>query len=78
MIAGVRHLDDLASMAGSAINDPILCRVSGELAVPLQLNREDVRDNLQNLLSRHRKEWLAFLDLLGPDFFVTKHASLRQ
>jgi 7-cyano-7-deazaguanine synthase in queuosine biosynthesis len=78
MIAGVRHLDDLASMAGSAISDPALRRISGELAVPLQLSREDVRDNLQSLLSRHRKEWLAFLDSLGPDSFVTKHASARQ
>jgi len=77
MIAGVRHLDDLAAMAGSAIDDPAIRRVSGELAVLLEQSREDVMDNIQGLLFRHRAEWLAFLDSLGPDSFVTKHASLR-
>jgi len=74
MIAGVRHL---AAMAGSAIDDPAIRRVSGELAVLLEQSREDVMDNIQGLLFRHRAEWLAFLDSLGPDSFVTKHASLR-
>jgi hypothetical protein len=77
MIAGVRHLDDLAAMAGSAIDDPAIRRISGELAVLLRQSAGDAREHLQALLHRHRAEWLAFLQSLGPDSFVTKHASLR-
>jgi len=77
MIAGVRHLDDLAAMAGSAIDDPAIRRISGELAVLLRQSAGDTRERLQALLHRHRAEWLAFLRSLGPDSFVTKHASLR-
>jgi len=77
MIAGVRHLDDLAAMAGSAIDDPAIRRISGELAVLLRQSAGDTREPLQALLHRHRAEWLAFLRSLGPDSFVTKHASLH-
>jgi hypothetical protein len=77
MIAGVLHLDHLAAMAGSVIYDPVISRISGELAPLMKQRHENVKALLQGLLHRHRAEWLAFLESLGPDSFVTKLASLR-
>ena len=77
MIAGVLHLDHLATMAGSVLHEPVVSRISGELAPLLKQRRDEVRNRLQDMLQRHRAEWLAFLDSLGSDFFVTKLAACR-
>jgi hypothetical protein len=77
MIAGVLHLDQLATMAGSVLHEPVINRISGELAPLLKQRRDAVKTRLQAMLQRHRVEWLAFLDSLGPDSFVTRQASCR-
>ena len=77
MIAGVLHLDQIAGMAGSALHEPVISRISGELASLLKQPRGEAKARLQGMLQRHRAEWLAFLDSLGPDSFVTKQASCR-
>lgn len=76
-IAGVLHLDHLAAIAGSPKHDPIVKRVSREAASALHQDAGDANLALSGLLRRHRAEWLAFLDWLGPASFVTKLASVR-
>jgi hypothetical protein len=77
MIAGVLHLDPLATMAGSVLHEPVIHRISGELAPLLKQRRDEVKTRLQAMLQRHRGEWLTFLDSLGPNSFVTRQASCR-
>jgi 7-cyano-7-deazaguanine synthase in queuosine biosynthesis len=77
MIAGVLHLDQLATMAGSDLHKPVIHRISGELSPLLKQRRDEVNTRLQAMLQRHRAEWLAFLDSLGPNSFVTNEATCR-
>jgi hypothetical protein len=76
-IAGVLHLDHLAAVADSLRHDPIVRRVSREVAHALHQDADEAKLELSNLLRRHRAEWLAFLDWLGSASFVTKLASVR-
>lgn len=76
-IAGVLHLDHLAALADSPRHAPMVRRVSREVANALHQDAEEAKLGLSNLLQRHRAEWLAFLDWLGPASFVTKLASVR-
>lgn len=76
-IAGVLHLDHLAAVADLPRHDPIVRRVSREVADALHQDADEAKLELSNLLRRHRAEWLAFLNWLGRDSFVTKIASVR-
>ena len=76
-IAGVLHLDHLAAAADSPRHEPIVRRVAREVGLALHQDVGEVRVNLSSLLRRHRAEWLAFLDWLGPTSFVTKLAAVR-
>jgi hypothetical protein len=76
-IAGVLHLDHLAAVADSPRHDTIVRRVSREVADALHQDADDARRELSSLLRRHRAEWVAFLNWLGRDSFVTKIASVR-
>lgn len=76
-IAGVLHLDHLAALADSPRDAPMVRRVSREVANALRQDADEAKLELSSLLRRHRAEWLAFLDWLGPASFVTKLASVR-
>ena len=76
-IAGVLHLDHLAAMADSSLHKTIVNRVSREVALSLHEDADEAKVKLLDLLLRHRAEWLAFLDRLGRNSFVTKLASVQ-
>lgn len=69
-IAGVLHLDHLASLRRSSINAPALDSCALQLARPLGQPPSEVRSSLDGLLAQHEKEWKAFMEFLGPNSFV--------
>jgi 7-cyano-7-deazaguanine synthase in queuosine biosynthesis len=71
-VAGILHLDHLASMADSALHRRVLRRVAIEVADALNEGHDDAERKLLGLLDRHRLEWLAFLSSLGTRSFVSK------
>lgn len=75
-IAGVLHLDHLASLSGSAIHRRAVARVARETADALRMSSAEAEANLLALLARHRAEWLAFQESLGPNSFVAKLAQV--
>lgn len=75
-IAGVLHLDHLASLSGSAMHHRAVARVARETADALRMPSAEAEANLLALLARHRAEWLAFQESLGPRSFVAKLAQV--
>jgi hypothetical protein len=75
-IAGVLHLDHLASLSGSALHRRSVARVARETAEALRMSSDEAEENLWALLARHRAEWLAFQESLGPQSFVAKLAQV--
>lgn len=75
-IAGVLHLDHLAALSGSDIHRRAVARVARETAEALKMSAADAEANLLALLVRHRAEWLAFQESLGPQSFVAKLAQV--
>jgi len=75
-IAGVLHLDHLASLSGSDIHRRAVARVARETADALRMSAAEAEVNLLALLVRHRAEWLAFQESLGPQSFVAKFAQV--
>ena len=75
-IAGVLHLDHLASLSGSDIHRRAVGRVARETANALGIPAAEAEANLLALLVRHRAEWLAFQESLGPRSFVAKLAQV--
>ena len=73
-IAGVLHLDHLAAMAGARMHDATITRVSREVSEALNQDKGEAKFRLDDLLRRHRAEWSAFLEWLGPSSFITKLA----
>lgn len=73
-IAGTLHLDHLAGIARSALHRPHVRRVARETAAALGSSMEDGERHLNNLLDRHRAEWLDFLVSLGRRSFVGRVA----
>jgi hypothetical protein len=70
-IAGVRHMYDLAAMAGDE-NRPDVVRHAALLARALGLSPNHALTQLSRLLRNHAQEWKCFLDSLGPQSFVVK------
>jgi hypothetical protein len=75
-IAGVLHLDHLASVSNSGIHHRAVGRVARETADALRMSATEAEANLFALLARHRAEWLAFQESLGPQSFVAKLAQV--
>ena len=75
-IAGVLHLDHLASLSGSDIHGRAVARVARETGNALRLPAAEAEANLLALLVRHRAEWLEFQESLGPQSFVAKLAQV--
>jgi Queuosine biosynthesis protein QueC len=75
-IAGVLHLDHLASLSGSTIHRRTVARVARETADALRMSSAEAETNLLELLARHRAEWLAFQESLGPQSFVAELAQV--
>jgi hypothetical protein len=75
-IAGVLHLDHLASLSGSDMHRGAVSRVARETADALKGSAAEAEENLLALLVRHRAEWLAFQESLGPQSFVVKLAQV--
>lgn len=75
-IAGVLHLDHLASLADSSLHRRAVARVARETANGLSIPSADAEKKLLALLARHRAEWLAFQESLGPTSFVTELAQV--
>ena len=74
-IAGVLHLDHLASLRTSEANRPALDRKIGQLSRSLEVsNIEEVATKVERLLEQHEREWKAFVASLGPESFVRQWA----
>ena len=71
-IAGVLHLDHLASVLQSPANQPGFSRQVFRLSRSLELNEAEVRAKLERLVVQHAKEWRGFVDSLGPKSFVAQ------
>lgn len=69
-IAGVMHMDDLAGLVDSPRHESLIKRHSAQIAQPLGLSNEDAEMKLNALLRRHRDEWHAFVESLGPHSFI--------
>ena len=76
-IAGILHLDHLAALARSPLHIRRLRQAAREIALALGQDARAVEEKLVGLLERHRSEWLAFLNLLGPKSFVANLASVE-
>jgi hypothetical protein len=73
-LAGVLHLDHLAGMAGSDLHRRAVRRVARETGDALGLSIAESERALNDLLARHRSEWLAFQVSLGSRSFVSRVA----
>lgn len=69
-IAGTMHLDHLAGLADSPRFESTIRRNAAEIAKAMNLTNEDAEMKLISLLRRHRDEWQAFVESLGPDSFI--------
>jgi hypothetical protein len=73
-IAGTLHLDHLAGIARSTLHRPHVRRVARETAEALGSTIEEGERHMNDLLDRHRAEWLDFLVSLGRRSFVARIA----
>lgn len=71
-IAGVLHLDHLASVLQSPANQVGFSRQVFRLSRSLGLAEEEVWTKLERLIRQHGEEWRGFIDSLGPKSFVTQ------
>jgi len=73
-IAGALHLDHLAALTGdrhaAAINHHAF-----KLARALGADESDVRSKLVDVLNKHKKEWEAFMDMVGSRSFLARWTS---
>ena len=71
-IAGVLHLEHLASVLQFPANLPGFSRQVFWLSRSLEFTEEEIRAKLERLIRQHREEWEGFIDSLGPKSFVTQ------
>lgn len=69
-IAGTLHLDHLASLQRSAVNQSALDMAVFQLSRSRGLPESEVRAKLARLLEQHEREWRNFLGSLGSRSFV--------
>lgn len=70
-IAGTLHLDHLATLRKSPMNNGMIDLTISQLSRSRGLPEDTVRASLDRLLNQHEREWMSFLDSLGPQAFVT-------
>jgi hypothetical protein len=73
-VAGILHLDHLAGLAGSDLHRRVVRRVARETANALGRDMATGERQLDDLLARHRAEWLDFQLSLGSRSFVSRVA----
>ena len=71
-IAGVLHLDHLASLRQSEVNAATLKKHAFLLSRSLELGKQHTQTKLEGMLQRHEEEWRGFVDSLGPRSFVAQ------
>lgn len=74
-IAGVLHLDQLASLRHSSLNAADLEFATLELAHACGLPPHTTADQLSGLLIQHEREWLEFMSCLSPNSFLHQWAT---
>jgi 7-cyano-7-deazaguanine synthase in queuosine biosynthesis len=73
-IAGILHMDHLASMAEPGFYSPVVDRIARELARVMDADATETQTSVYDLLRRHGKEWQDFLKTLKPRSFVRQIA----
>ena len=71
-IAGVLHLDHLATLRRSPASAVAVKRQVFLLGRSLDLEERETRARLERMLQRHEEEWLSFVSSLGPRSFVAQ------
>ena len=71
-IAGVLHLDHLASLRQSPANTVAVKKQAFFLSRPLGLRKQETQARLERMLQRHENEWRSFVDSLGPRSFIAQ------
>lgn len=77
-IAGVLHLDHLASVEASQMHQSSISRFARGLARAMQLSDHPAEARLRDLLRRHTVEWARFVASLGPRSFVARIAAVNS
>lgn len=77
-IAGVLHLDHLAALPVSSRHQGAIRRVVREIASAIGEDVAETEKNLLSMLNQHRREWIAFVESLGPQSFVAKLADVSS
>ena len=75
-IAGVLHLDQLATLVSSPVHEPALLRLAFQLSQSQGIPQKEVGSRLSELLATHRREWESFLHSLGHHSFVRNWTSV--
>ena len=71
-IAGVLHLEHLATLRESRPSAVTLQRQAFLLGRSLGLDIRETQDKLERMLQRHEEEWRSFVESLGPRSFVAQ------
>jgi hypothetical protein len=74
-IAGVLHMDHLASLASPSAQTLAFRRVVRLTADALGEDEDEVSANTRDLLKRHSDEWHRFVTALGKSSFVARYAA---
>jgi hypothetical protein len=73
-IGGTLHLDHLAALRHSPVNQRALKRKTSRLSRSLALSEADASAKIDRLLKKHEEEWKSFVASLGPQSFVAQWA----
>ena len=77
-IAGTLHMDHLASLLQSRINDSHVKLEIFRLSQSLDLDQDVVRQKLDRLLTKHKQEWENFVAFLGEESFINHWVEVRS
>ena len=71
-VAGILHLDHLASLQQSQTNQILLNRQIFQLSQALDISEKETQQKLKRLLTQHASEWNNFVESLDPHSFVAQ------
>lgn len=77
-IAGVLHLEHLASLRRSKVDAATLKKQIFLLSRSLGMREQDTQTKLENMLRRHEEEWRDFVESLGSRSFVAQWIARGQ
>jgi hypothetical protein len=69
-VAGTLHLDHLAELLDEPRHEPAISRHSLQLAKSRRIQPLEAGRLLRRLLTKHREEWLSFVESLGEHSFI--------